>query len=122
MGEEQRGYVIDCREWAAIHLDRPIKYRYTSKRNAERAMHDPKRNTVTVLCHYMRSLYARVCHLETILLRITKEVSHYNFDACDTESCGESREADSGSVEGCGELTEDGVSAGRGSTTAGGSS
>ena len=77
-------FVIPCREWAAVHLGLDITYSYKTKRNAVRAVQCPKRNQVTQLCHYMQKLYTRVCHLELILLRVNKEISAYNFDACDS--------------------------------------
>ena len=73
-------FVVPCREWAAIHLDLPITYAYRSKRNAERAVNDSKRNTMTSLCYYAQSMFTRVCVLETLLTRIKKEATSYDFD------------------------------------------
>ena len=77
-------FVISCREWAAMHLERDIKYSYRTKRSAERAVKDVKRNLITKLCDYSQKLFTRVCVLETILLRIKKGTELYDFD--DVES------------------------------------
>ena len=76
--------MISCREWAAVHLGRDIKYSYRTKRSADRAVKDPKRNLVTKLCDYSEKLFTRVCVLETILLRIKKGTELYDFE--DVES------------------------------------
>ena len=34
--EEGSCFVVPCREWAAVHLDRHIRYSYGTKRNALR--------------------------------------------------------------------------------------
>ena len=82
--EEGSCFVVPCREWAAVHLDRHIRYTYGTKRNALRAANDKKRNLVTTLCYYSQCLYERVAVLETILLRIKKATNSYDFD--DAES------------------------------------
>ena len=87
-------FVIPCREWAAVHLGLDITYSYKTKRNAVRAVQCEKRNQVTQLCHYMQKLYTRVCHLEIILLRVNKEISAYDFDACDSVIGGDSGTGD----------------------------
>ena len=86
MEVQQEGsvFVLPCREWMSLHLDRPITYSYQSKRNAVRASRDPKRNLVTSLCYYGQCLYERVCCLETILLGIKSKTDLYDFD--DAES------------------------------------
>jgi hypothetical protein len=73
-------FVVPCREWAAIHLGLPITFDYRTKRNAQRAVNDPKRNTMTSLCFYAQSMFTRVCVLETLLGRIKKEALSYDFD------------------------------------------
>ena len=73
-------FVVPCREWMSLHLDRDITYAYRNKRNALRAAQDPKRNLVTTLCYYGQCLYERVAVLETILLRIKKSTDGYAFD------------------------------------------
>ena len=95
-------FVIPCREWAAVHLGLDITYNYKTKRNAERAVKCPKRNQVTQLCHYMQRLYARVCHLEIILLRVNKEIADYDFNACDSTTGSDAGTGDK-TVEGGGE-------------------
>ena len=82
--QEGERFVISCREWAAVHLGRDIKYIYRSKRSADRAVKDSKRNLITKLCDYSQKLFTRVCVLETILLRIKKGTELYDFD--DVES------------------------------------
>ena len=82
--QEGDRFVISCREWAAMHLGRDIKYSYRTKRSAERAVKDVKRNLITKLCDYSQKLFTRVCVLETILLRIKKGTELYEFD--DVES------------------------------------
>ena len=77
-------YIVPCREWAAVHLGRDIKYSYKSKRNAERCVNDPKRNMVTGLCGYTQKLFTRVCVLETILLGIKQQTEHYDFGDADS--------------------------------------
>ena len=112
-------YVIPCREWAAIHLDKDITYEYKSRRNALRAVNDPKRNTLTSLCYYTRSLFTRVCVLETILARIKKEALSYDFDVCgDFWDGSGSAECDCSAAGGCGESAAGDGSAGEGTTGA----
>ena len=82
--EEGSCFVVPCREWAAVHLDRHIRYSYGTKRNALRAANDKKRNLVTTLCYYSQCLYERVAVLETILLRIKKATNSYDFDDADS--------------------------------------
>jgi len=82
--QEGERFVISCREWAAVHLGRDIKYSYRTKRSADRAVKDVKRNLITKLCDYSQKLFTRVCVLETILLRIKKGTELYDFD--DVES------------------------------------
>ena len=79
---DQRGesWVIPCREWAAEHLDRTIKYQYRSKSNALRAVRDPKRNLVTHLCHDNMMLYERVVASEIVLFNIHKTLRQFPFD------------------------------------------
>ena len=79
---EQRdeSWVIPCREWAAEHLDRTIKYQYRSKSNALRAIRDPKRNLVTHLCHDNMMLYERVVSSEIVLFNIHKTLRRFPFD------------------------------------------
>ena len=79
---DQRGesWVIPCREWAAEHLDRTIKYQYRSKSNALRAVRDPKRNLVTHLCHDNQVLYERVVASEIVLFNIHKTLRQFPFD------------------------------------------
>ena len=95
-------FVIPCREWAAVHLGLDITYSYKNKRNATRAVRSGKRNHITQLCHYMQKLYARVCHLEIIMMRISKEVSAYSLDASDSFVGSDSGEGDK-AAEGGGE-------------------
>ena len=109
-------FVIPCREWAAVHLGLDITYSYKTKRNADRAVHCPKRNQITQLCHYMLRLYTRVCHLELIVLRVNKEISAYNFDACDSiigsdSGAGDKDAAGGGEGSGEGGITTEGDSA-----------
>ena len=77
--EEDGRFTIPCREWASVHMDLNLTHSYKSKRNAERAALDPKRNQTTRLCHYAEQLYSRVCVLETILLRIKQQTNRYDF-------------------------------------------
>ena len=77
-------FVVPCREWMSLHLDRDITFAYQNKRNALRAAQDPKRNLVTTLCYYGQCLYERVAVLETILLRIKKSTNAYDFDDAGT--------------------------------------
>ena len=77
-GQDGR-FTIPCREWASVHMDLKLTYSYKSRRNAERAALDPKRNQTTRLCHYAEQLYSRVCVLETILLRIKQQTNRYDF-------------------------------------------
>ena len=79
-------FVVPCREWMAVHLDRDITFAYRNKRNAVRAANDPKRNLVTSLCFYGQCLYERVAVLETLLLRIKKSTDAYDFDEADAGS------------------------------------
>ena len=72
-------FTIPCREWASVHMDLNLTYKYKTRRNAERAALDPKRNQTTRLCHYAEQLYSRVCVLETILLRIKQQTNRYDF-------------------------------------------
>ena len=92
-------FVVPCREWAAIHLGLPITFEYRTKRNAQRAVNDPKRNTMTSLCYYAQSLYTRVCVCEVLLARIKKEAGSYDFDdvSGDFGDCSDSA-GDGGSV------------------------
>ena len=76
--------MISCREWAAVHLGKPIKFQYRTRRSAERALKDPKRNMVSNLCDYAQKLFTRVCVLETILMRIKKGTQLYDFDNADS--------------------------------------
>ena len=99
-------FVIPCREWAAVHLGLDMTYSYKTKRNALRAVQCAKRNHVTQLCHYMQKLYTRVCHLEIILMRVNKEITAYDFDACDSfagSDSGAGDKATEGGGEGSGE-------------------
>ena len=98
--KEGNQYVVPCREWAAVHLGRDIKYSYRSKRNAERCVNDPKRNMVTGLCDYTQKLFTRVCVLETILIGIKQQTEHYDFGDADSivSDCGGSDELDKGAT------------------------
>ena len=78
--ERGESWVIPCREWAAEHLDRTIKYEYRSKSNALRAVRDPKRNLVTHLCHDNMMLYERVVASEIVLFNIHKTLRQFPFD------------------------------------------
>ena len=81
-------FVIPCREWAAVHMGLPITYEYKTKRNAQRAACDPKRNTTTRLCHYAEQLFTRVCVLETTLLSIKLKTDSYDFGSDDVFGTG----------------------------------
>ena len=118
-------FVIPCREWAAMHMDMDLTYEYKTKRNAQRAACDPKRNTATRLCHYAQQLYTRVCVLETTLLSIKKKTDSYDFGPDDvfgtgsdgvssdggdegaTDSAGGSNEGSSATVTGSGGTREE---------------
>ena len=94
--EEDGRFTIPCREWASVHMDLNLTHSYKSKRNAERAALDPKRNQTTRLCHYAEQLYSRVCVLETILLRIKQQTNSYDFgpDALGVEFDGRSTDGE----------------------------
>ena len=93
-------FIVQCREWAAVHLGKDITYAYRNKRNALRAATDPKRNTITTLCYYSMQLFERVAVLESLLLKIKQTTNRYDFD--DAESIigdgGVSNEVDTGSA------------------------
>ena len=93
-------FVIPCREWAAVHMDLPITYQYKSKRNAQRAACDPKRNTTTRLCHYAEQLFTRVCVLETTLLSIKLKTDSYDFGSDDVFGTGSDGISTNGGDEG----------------------
>ncbi len=73
-------FTIPCREWVAVHLDLPITYEYGSKRNAQRAATDPRRNTLTRVCDYAQRLFNRVVWLEHNLFQVKKITERYDFD------------------------------------------
>ena len=77
--EEDGRFTIPCREWASVHMDLNLAFSYKTRRNAERAALDPKRNQTTRLCHYAEQLYSRVCVLETVLLAIKQQTNRYDF-------------------------------------------
>ena len=90
-------WIVSCREWACIHLGLDIRYQYKSKRNAMRA----GSSNLTRVCHYTQKLYARVCHLEIILLNLKKEISHYDFDVADSIVGSDVTTGDTGVEGGC---------------------
>ena len=104
--QENGKFVIPCREWAAVHMELPLTYEYKSKRNAQRAACDPKRNTTTRLCHYAQQLYTRVCVLETTLLSIKQTTDRYDFGSDDVfgagSDCGSINGGDEGTAESAG--------------------
>ena len=51
---------IPCREFVAVQLDRDIPCRYRTKSNAIRAVTNEKHNLITLLCHNIETLYARL--------------------------------------------------------------
>ena len=73
-------FVIPCREWAAVHLDRDIQYQFRTKGNAWRAIKDDKRNLLTIMCADLMQIYTRLTLAELILFEIIKKVDHYDFD------------------------------------------
>ena len=79
--ENQDGYCVAVREWAEIQLGRPLKHTYKSRSNAVRAVRDPNRNTVTMLCQLAWESARRAAQLELILLKITKTLQNYKPDS-----------------------------------------
>jgi hypothetical protein len=79
--ENQEGYCVAVREWAEMQLGRPLKHTYKNRSNAVRAVRDPNRNTVTMLCQLAWESARRAGQLELILLRITKTLRHYVPDS-----------------------------------------
>ena len=73
-------WLIPCREWASIHMDRPVKSRYRTKGNAIRAVQCPDRNLLTELCHRLEQMYGRLCLVEHTLFKIGRMVKAFDFD------------------------------------------
>ena len=112
---ENDSYVIPCREWAAVHLGRNIKYQFRSKGNAWRAIRDPTRNLLTVMCYELMQVHTRLTLAEYLLMNIKNEVSTYEFDVVESDGHGGSAAGD-GSVSG----ESDSVLSGPVSATVGG--
>ena len=116
MSIEQRGetWVVPCREWAALHLDIDIRYEFSCRKNAQRAVSLSRRNKITQLCHYMQKLYCRVCACEITMMRAKKELASYDLDVADSVLGSLSGGEDSGTV-GSGEVSIGGGSGTEGS-------
>ena len=65
-------WVIPCREFAAVQLDKPIRYRYRTRGNAVRAVLNSKYNMTTLLCHNIEELYTRLTYAENLLWKIKR--------------------------------------------------
>ena len=78
--ENAKGYCIAVREWAELQIGKPLKSTYKHKSNAIRAVRDPKRNTVTLLCQLAWESTKRAAQLEIILSQITKALGDYSED------------------------------------------
>ena len=57
-------WVIPCREFVAVQLERDIPCHYRTKSNAVRAVTNERHNLITLLCHNIETLYARLGSLE----------------------------------------------------------
>ena len=115
-------WLIPCREWTSIHIDRHVKSRYRTKGNAIRAVQCPGRNLLTELCHRLEQMYTRLCYVEHVLFKIDRICKSVDFDVQFSEwDCG-TTESD-GSVSGAGDSSAGegtgGTSEGAGTTEAG---
>ena len=69
-------YCIPVREWARSQIGKKIKFTYTEKSNAIRAVRDDKRNTVTLLSQLAWQNHRRANELEDILFRLRQIILH----------------------------------------------
>ena len=73
-------WLVPCREWASIHMDRPVTSRYRTKGNAIRAVQCPDRNLMTELCHRLEQMYRRLCFVENSLFKIKYMLQKIDLD------------------------------------------
>ena len=100
---------IPCREFVAVQLDR-FPCRYRTKSNAIRAVTNEKHNLITLLCHNIETLYARLGVLEKNMRDLANQSDVRGLDA----TCAA---AVSGS---CWPREDDGAAGGDGEERAGG--
>ena len=99
-------WVIPCREFAAVQLDRKIRYRYRTKANATRAVLNGKYNLLTTLCFNLERMYTRATLVENLLFKIKTHANQFSEDVWWLEH-------------GCSDVESNGFELGRGDSGAG---